>query len=182
MEFSLLALEAASATEPPVDELAVLRPNRLDRGCGRRVRPAFEQISRLALPIDHGTLLPSHRSCAMSSITLDLPDELAERVRLLADRLPRILDLGMRALSAESPAEYAGAAEVLELLARLPSPEEVLALRASDALAERAQSLLEKNRAGGLSADEELEWQRIEYLEHLVRVAKAKAALKLKAA
>jgi hypothetical protein len=118
----------------------------------------------------------------MSSITLDLPDELAERLRLLADRLPRILDLGLRALSAESPAEYAGVAEVLELLARLPSPEEVLALHPSDALAERAQSLLEKNRASGLSAEEELEWQRREYLEHLVRLAKARAALKLKAA
>ena len=115
----------------------------------------------------------------MSSITLDVPDELAERVRLLADRLPRILDLGLRALDAESPAEYAGAAEVLELLAQLPSPEEVLAFRPSTALAQRVSSLLEKSRAGSLSQEEELEWQRLEYLEHLVRIAKAKAALKL---
>jgi hypothetical protein len=115
----------------------------------------------------------------MSSITLEVPDELAERLHALADRLPRILDLGLRALTAESEPEYTGAAEVLELLARLPSPEEVLALRPSPALAQRVTALLEKNRTGGLSPEEEVEWQRLEYLEHLVRIAKARAATKL---
>jgi predicted transcriptional regulator len=38
----------------------------------------------------------------MSSITLEIPDELAERLRALADRLARILDLGLRAMTAES--------------------------------------------------------------------------------
>ncbi|MBK9260277.1 MAG: hypothetical protein IPM54_10620 [Polyangiaceae bacterium] len=118
----------------------------------------------------------------MSSVILDVPDELAERLRLLADRLPRILDLGLRALTAESPAEYAGAAEVLELLARLPTPEEVLALRPSAALSLRVSELLEKRRAGGLSHEEEVEWQRLAYLEHLVRIAKARAAAKQKSA
>jgi hypothetical protein len=116
----------------------------------------------------------------MSSVTLDVPDELAERLRLLADRLPRILDLGLRALTAEAPAEYAGAAEVLELLARLPTPEEVLALRPSPELSQRMSELVEKKRSGGISHDEEVEWQRLAYLEHLVRVAKAKAAAKQK--
>lgn len=115
----------------------------------------------------------------MSSITLDLPDDLAEQLRSLADRLPRILDLGMRALNAESSAEYDSTAEVLELLATLPSPEEVLALRASPKLEERIRTLLEKSRSTGLSPEEETEWQRIEYLEHLVRLAKGKAALKI---
>ncbi len=49
-------------------------------------------------------------------------------------------------------------------------------------LEERVQNLLEKNRAEGLSADEEREWERYEYLEHLVRMAKAKAKLKLRGA
>ena len=42
-------------------------------------------------------------------------------------------------------------------------------------------ALLEKNRTTGLTADEEEEWRRYQYLEHLVRLAKAKAALKLQA-
>jgi hypothetical protein len=116
----------------------------------------------------------------MSSITLDLPDDLADRLPAFADRLPRILDLGLRALSAECSSEYEAVADVLELLASLPAPEEVLALRASPRLQERIHELLEKNRSSSLSPEEELEWERIGYIEHLVRVAKAKAALKLK--
>ena len=37
---------------------------------------------------------------------------------------------------------------------------------------------LEKNREEGLSPAEEQEWQQYEYLEHLVRMAKARALLR----
>jgi hypothetical protein len=117
----------------------------------------------------------------MSAITFDLPDDLAERLRALADRLPRILELGLRELGVSSPSEFSGTAEVLEFLATLPTPEETLALRPSPALQGRMSELLEKNRTTGLSADERDEWQRYEYLEHLVRMAKGRALLKLKA-
>jgi len=43
----------------------------------------------------------------------------------------------------------------------------------------RVRELLEKNRSGGLSPQEEDEWERYEFLEHLVTMAKAKAYLKL---
>jgi hypothetical protein len=68
-----------------------------------------------------------------------------------------------------------------ELLARLPSPEDILAIRASPALQKRVSELLEKNRTGGLSPTAEDEWQRYQHVEHLVQIAKARAALKLKA-
>ncbi len=115
----------------------------------------------------------------MSSITLDLPDDLAERLRALADRLPRILELGLREMDASSQSELAGASDVLELLANLPSPEQVLALRLSPALQDRVRELLDRSRTTGLSPVEEEEWQHYQYLEHLVRLAKARAALKL---
>jgi len=35
--------------------------------------------------------------------------------------------------------------------------------------------LLEKNREEGLTAEENAEWEQYMYLEHLVRMAKAKA-------
>jgi hypothetical protein len=35
--------------------------------------------------------------------------------------------------------------------------------------------LLAKNRTGDLSAEETREWERYEYLEHLVRLAKGRA-------
>jgi hypothetical protein len=39
--------------------------------------------------------------------------------------------------------------------------------------------LLETNRTVGLSAEEEAGWEQYQYLEHLVRMAKATAHLKL---
>jgi hypothetical protein len=114
----------------------------------------------------------------MSAITLDVPDELASQLRALADRLPRILELGLRELDASSPTQFSGASGVLEFLATLPSPEETLALRPTPALQKRVAELLEKNRTAELSAAEEDEWQRYQYLEHLVRVAKTRAAIK----
>jgi hypothetical protein len=38
---------------------------------------------------------------------------------------------------------------------------------------------LEKNRTTGLLPEEKLEWERYQYVEHLVRLAKARAALRL---
>jgi hypothetical protein len=39
--------------------------------------------------------------------------------------------------------------------------------------------LLEKNRADKLNSEEEEEWENYQFLEHLVRMAKANASLKL---
>ena len=44
----------------------------------------------------------------------------------------------------------------------------------------RINTLLEKHRTTGLLPEEAREWDQFEYLEHIVRIAKAKAALKLK--
>jgi len=106
----------------------------------------------------------------MSAITLKVPDELAERLRHQQRRLPEILELGLRELNAE----------VLEFLAGLPSPKEILNLRPSQRLQQRVDELLDKRRTGELTAHQEEEWERYQYLEHLVRMAKAKARVKLR--
>ncbi len=116
----------------------------------------------------------------MTTITVELPRDLAQRLQPLADRLPDILETGLRQWQAAGQPGFQGTSEVLELLATLPSPEEILALRPSTALQTRVQTLLEKNREEGLSPAEEQEWQQYEYLEHLVRLAKARALLKQK--
>ena len=113
-------------------------------------------------------------------ITLDIPDELATRLCPLEDKLPRILELGLRELNATAQPGFEGVAEVLEILAGLPTPEEILALRPSKALQTQISALLEKNRTEGLTPAEEQEWEGYQYLEHLVRIAKAKAHLKSK--
>jgi hypothetical protein len=113
----------------------------------------------------------------MSAITLKLPDDLAERLRNHENRLPEILERGLRELQAEAQGRFEGAAEVLEFLAGLPGPEEILKLRPSERFARRVEHLLEKNRSGELNAQEAEEWENYEFLEHLVRMAKAKACL-----
>jgi hypothetical protein len=115
-------------------------------------------------------------------VTLDIPEELATRLSLLEEMLPQILELGLREFSALSQEGFAGTAEVLEFLAQLPTPEEIIALRPSEALQIQISALLEKNRTLGLTPAEEQTWEQYHYLEHLVRMAKAKAYLKLKAA
>lgn len=72
-----------------------------------------------------------------------------------------------------------GVRSLLEQLASLPSPEEVLALRPASALRERMDELLEKNGDSGLSLEEQGEWDQYQELEHLVRLAKANALRKL---
>ena len=115
-------------------------------------------------------------------MTLKIPEELASRLRPLEDELPRILEMGLREFETTRQSGFGGFADVIERLADLPTPEEVLALRPSAALQARLSALLEKNRTDGLSSEEEHEWAAYGYLEHIVRLAKASAALKLKAA
>lgn len=111
----------------------------------------------------------------MSTFTIQISDELAEALRGNQDRLGEIVELGLRELKAQSQFGFDGAAEVLEFLARLPNPSEILSLRPSPRLEARVLELFERNRVNGLSAMEEAEWERYEYLEHLVRMAKAAA-------
>lgn len=113
-------------------------------------------------------------------MTLTISDDLASRLRPHEAELPRILELGLREVNAASQPGFKGMADVLETFARLPTPQEVLALRPSVELQERISALLEKNRDEGLSPEEEREWERYQYLEHLVRLAKAKAKIKLR--
>jgi hypothetical protein len=116
----------------------------------------------------------------MSAITVEVPDDLAEQLRSLEEQLPRILELGLRQLHAEAQPGYEGAAEVFEFLASVPSPEQILAFRPSEKLQERLRELLAKLRDADLSSEEQREWQQFQYLEHLVRLAKANALKRLK--
>jgi hypothetical protein len=107
-------------------------------------------------------------------LTLTIPDDLATRLRPVEDRLPEILELGLTEWLS-SPPGYAGLADVLETVARLPSPEEVVALRPTAQLQARIEFLIDRLRADGLSAEERKEWEHYEYIEHLVRMAKVQA-------
>ncbi len=116
----------------------------------------------------------------LSAIQIEIPEELANRLKPMTDQIPRILELGLRRFFATGQAAFEGADDVLEFLASLPDPEDILKLRPSEKLQTRISQLLEKNRDSGLSSEEETEWEHYQYLEHLVRMAKIKAHMKLK--
>ena len=115
-------------------------------------------------------------------VTLDLPEELAADLRAFEHESANIVAAGLREVTAGASGQFHGLSQVLEKLAELPSPEDVLALRPSPDLQARISELLAKNRSGGLTPQEQAEWQRYELVEHLVRMAKARATAKLKAA
>src|ERR1022692_426596 len=94
----------------------------------------------------------------MSAITLELPDYLVERLRKHEERLPEILELGLRELHADIPDGFEGTTEVLEFLASLPSPQEILGLKPSERLRAEVLSLLEKSQAGTLCDEDERRW------------------------
>ncbi|MEO0430721.1 MAG: hypothetical protein AAF151_03410 [Cyanobacteria bacterium J06656_5] len=113
-------------------------------------------------------------------ITVDIPDDMAHELEPLKDDLPQILALGLQQLQANPANGFSSLVDVLEFLATLPSPQQILDLRLSEAAQGQVDTLLEKNRNGAaLNPVEQMLWQQYEFVEHLVRTAKAQALLKL---
>jgi hypothetical protein len=113
------------------------------------------------------------------NITLDVSEELSRRVVGLEEQLPEALALGLDELISRPREGFDGFVEVLEFLAGLPSPEDVMNLRPSVGLQAQIEQLAEKYKADSLSAQEMLLWRQYEFLEHVVRMAKARAYVKL---
>src|SRR5438552_4004412 len=113
-------------------------------------------------------------------VTLDLPDEWADCLPAKEAELAEIVAAGLRRRKGRASQEVHHLADVVDMLAELPSAEEVLSLHPSPSLAERIDFLLEKKCSEGLTPEEAAEWEDILRDEHLMRIAKAKAAIRLK--
>lgn len=111
-------------------------------------------------------------------ITIDVPNQLGRRLQRFKDRLPEVLEQGLRAISNDEDAPqsvYQGEQDIILLLASQPTPDQVLAIHPSSILQQRMSELLERNKVSGLNRTEEVELDRYLTLEHLVRLAKAHA-------
>lgn len=118
----------------------------------------------------------------MTAITLDLPDELAARLERLRPLLPQLLQriLGMRPTSAPPaiadarpvPSVYG---EMLDLLARSPSPQEIASFKVSAPTQARLDDLLDKNREGALLPEESAELDTFQQVNHLLSMLKVRA-------
>jgi len=69
--------------------------------------------------------------------------------------------------------------ELVDFIAAGTNPESLIAFRPSDAVQSRVADLIEREKAGGLSADERSELDHYLSVEHLMRLAKARARQRL---
>jgi hypothetical protein len=69
--------------------------------------------------------------------------------------------------------------ELLNFLVERATPEEILAFRASEKAEDRAEYLLDRNNAGTLTPEEQLELQQMFYFDRKISVLKAQAAKSL---
>ncbi len=111
----------------------------------------------------------------MLEITIQVPNDLAQKLQPFQDRLPEVLERGLQELLVESLTDFQDENQIIELLISQPTPEQVLAIRPSPEFQVRTSELLAKSKSGDLLPQEENELERYLTLEHLVRLAKAHA-------
>ena len=105
----------------------------------------------------------------MQTITLAVPDDLAEQLAPIRDRLPELL-----ALSLHRPAMPAHLyREIIAFLASNPTPAQIVAFGPTPEMRQRLETLLERKRAGALTVAEEAELAEFEQIEHLIVMIKA---------
>ena len=120
----------------------------------------------------------------MTTITLEVPDELASELDSLRDHLPALLYEVLKSRPAgrtkgrlKSVAHHPAYREVFDFLATGPTPEQIISHRPTAELRERVFELLEKNREAGLNAEEEAELDGYEQVDDLMSLLKIRARM-----
>ncbi len=105
----------------------------------------------------------------MATLTIEIPDDLMERLDPLRDRLPDLLRRCLQPdqLSAEVY-RY-----ILNFLTSQPTPDEIAAFRPTPEMQARLRYLLDRSRDGDLTPEETQELDEYERIEHLVILLKA---------
>jgi len=118
----------------------------------------------------------------MTTITIEVPEELAHRLVPLRGQLPMLLTRVLATLAASDPpvtARVAAAepawAETVDFLASSPTREEILGFRFSPGVQARAAALIDRNRDGALGDAEQAELDGYELLNALLIQLKARA-------
>ncbi len=118
----------------------------------------------------------------MTTITLELPDDLALRIDPLRNHLPYLLQeivkpgswkLVLRA--DQSGATHPAYQEMIDFLSSGPTPAQIIAHHPTESVQERLAELLEKNREEGLTEAETAELDLFEQIDDLMSLLKARA-------
>lgn len=118
----------------------------------------------------------------MTTITLEVPDELAAKLAALHPELPGLLSQALELRETEDSAEDASDKamhpvfqETLDFLTSRPTPEQIISFKASPAAQERLEELLDQNREKGLTDEEEAELDVYEQVNDLMILLKVHA-------
>ena len=116
----------------------------------------------------------------MAQLTIEIPDEFLPNAERLQGELSdlvvqRLVDSGAAAHQALSPSVLPASLyrQILEFLAGNPTPEEIMAFKAPDEIQSRVRALLDRNKAGALTPDENTELDEYENIEHFIMMLKA---------
>ena len=118
----------------------------------------------------------------MTTITLEVPDELAAQLVLRRDQLPHLLSMALELFPAETPlvlptseVVYPAFKEMIDFLISRPTPAQIVAFKVSLFAQARLEELLDKNREEGLTDDEAAELDLYQQINHLLLLLKARA-------
>ena len=116
-------------------------------------------------------------NAAMATITLEVPDELAQRLEGVGEGLPWLLMYALdlagipgRSILPDTPSPWD---EVLAFLGSRPKTQDILNYKISDEAQERLEELLDLNREGMLTPQERDEVEVYFQIDHLFTMLKA---------
>jgi hypothetical protein len=124
----------------------------------------------------------------MTTITLDVPDELATKLNHLRERLPNVLPEVLAYVAADKgeaavlpSMRHRVFEEMIDFLSTGPTIEQIIAHKVSNHTQERLRELLDKNREERLTETENAELDAFEFVDHLMSLIKARAHCTIKA-
>ncbi|MBE9010943.1 hypothetical protein IQ250_12065, partial [Pseudanabaenaceae cyanobacterium LEGE 13415] len=97
-------------------------------------------------------------------------DELSEQLEAIRDRLPELLALSLR--QPAIPTQFYR--YILDFISHNPTPEQIAEFKPSTEMQERLKLLLDRSKAGDLTAIEQAELDEYEHIEHLIVLLKSK--------
>ncbi|SRR6266496_814264 len=118
----------------------------------------------------------------MTTVTLEVPDDLAVKFKIDPSRLPALIRDVLEARLTRPTTTSTSAErsipvhhEMLEFLTSGPTPEQLLDFKISSSTQQRLEELLDRNREENLTQDERTELETYLQFSHLLTRLKARA-------
>jgi hypothetical protein len=105
----------------------------------------------------------------MTTITIEVPDELSAQLKSVGNRLPELLARSLRQPVVPNHVYH----YVLDFIASQPTPEQIAAFRATPEMIERTQFLIAREHSGTATAAEKAELDEYERIQHIIVMLKA---------